>query len=88
MFLFNCYGPKGTLEVLNTSNGKSKIFPTMEAVIMAHANCVSECAWIDAHSAKNYYFYDFVWGQAMESVTVPVGKDRAMLTIARPAHRA
>ena len=87
VFLLSCSGV-GVLTVTDTSTGISQVFPTMESVVTAHVDHVQECAWADNGSARDYYFYDFPWGQAMESVTVPVGECKTMLTIAKPAHRA
>lgn len=85
MFLLSCSGT-GALTVLDTATGESQSFSTLEAAVVAHADHVQECAWADRGSARDYYFYDFAWGQAMESVTVPVGEAKELLTIRKPAH--
>jgi hypothetical protein len=86
MFLLHCSG-SGALTVRNTATDQVEAFPTMEAAVVAHAEHLDQCAWADPGSARDFYHFDFIWGQAMESVTVVVGKERQPLTIGKPAHR-
>lgn len=85
MFLLHCSGA-GALTVRNTVTGEAQAFTSMEAAVTAHADHMDQCAWADPGSARDFYFYDFAWGEAMESVTVPVGETKQLLTIGKPAH--
>lgn len=87
MFLLSCSG-MGSLSVRNTETGEVTSFPTMEAAVVAHEAHLDQCAWADPGSARDYYFYDFAWGEAMEAVTVVVGEERQPLTVRKPAHAA
>jgi hypothetical protein len=86
MFLLHCSG-SGALTVRNTATDQVEAFNTLEAAVAAHAEHLADCAWADTGSARDYYRFDFIWGQAMESVTVVVGEERQPLTISKPAHR-
>jgi hypothetical protein len=86
MFLLHCSG-MGALTVRNTTTGQVEAFATMEAAVVAHQEHLDECAWADPGSARDYYRFDFIWGDAMDAVTVVVGEERQQLTISKPAHR-
>lgn len=85
MIFVHCAG-NGDLYTTDSESGcLLSEFDTFEQLCAAYSG-ITDMAWFSDRDASDFYFYDFIWGDATTSVTVPVGRQQQMLTIHKPEH--
>ncbi len=82
MIFIHCAG-NGDIYTTNTETGEMIEYPSYEAAVTA----AQPRAWFSERDAADFYFYDFIWGDALESITVPVGAYGQQITFHKPARR-
>lgn len=82
MIFVHCAG-NGDLYTTDVETGSVVEFETFEALCVAYEG-VDDMAWFSDRDAADFYFYDYIWGDAMSSVTVPVSAHGQKITFHRP----
>jgi hypothetical protein len=81
MIFIHCAG-NGDIYTTDSQSGAVTEFVSYEAAMAAQPQ-----AWFSERDAADFYFYDFIWGDALESVTVPVGAYGQQITYHKPARQ-
>jgi hypothetical protein len=93
MIFIHCAG-NGDIYTTDTKSGEVAEFASYEAAAAAaalqsaqSADITHGVAWFSERDAADFYFYDFIWGDALESITVPVGAYGQLITFHKPARQ-
>jgi hypothetical protein len=93
MIFIHCAG-NGDIYTTDTKSGEVIEFASYEAAAAAaalqsaqSADITHGVAWFSERDAADFYFYDFIWGDALESITVPVGAYGQLITFHKPARQ-
>jgi hypothetical protein len=81
MIFIHCAG-NGDIYTTDSQTGQMTEFSTYEAALAAQPE-----AWFSQRDAADFYYYDFIWGDATESITVPVGAWGQKVTFHKPARQ-
>ena len=79
MIFIHCAG-NGDIYTTNTETGEMVEYSSYEAAITA----VQPDAWFSERDAADFYFYDFIWSDALVSVTTTVGAYGQQITFRKP----
>jgi hypothetical protein len=82
MIFIHCAG-NGDIHTTDAESGVMVEFATFEAACLSVEGRV-DVAWFSHRDAADFYFYDFIWGEATSAVTVPVGAWGEKITYYRP----
>ena len=82
MVFIHCAG-NGDIYTTDTQSGVLTEFDTFENACLTLAG-VDDVAWFSDRDASDFYFYDFIWGDATSAITVPVGPQMGKITYHKP----
>ena len=82
MIFLHCAG-NGDIYTTNTETGEMVEYPSYEAAVTA----AQPQTWFSERDAADFYFYDFIWGDATMSVTTLVGAHSQRITFHKPARQ-
>lgn len=82
MIFIHCAG-NGDIYTTDTQSGVLTEFDTLENACSALAG-LDDVTWFSDRDASDFYFYDFVWGDVISAVTVPVGPQMNKITFHKP----
>ena len=93
MIFIHCAG-NGDIYTTDSQSGVVTEFASYEEAATAAAwqsaqstDMTHGVAWFSERDAADFYFYDFIWGEALESITVPVGAFGQQITFHKPARQ-
>lgn len=85
MIFAHCAG-NGDIYTTDSDSGVTTEFATFEAACLS-VEGRTDVAWFSQRDAADYYFYDFIWGDATTAITVPVGAWGQRITFHKPARQ-
>jgi len=83
MIFIHCAG-NGDIYTTDSISGEMIEFASFEAACLS-VESRTDVAWFSQRDAADFYFYDFIWGDALEAVTTPVGAYGQKITFHKPA---
>ena len=85
MIFIHCAG-NGDIYTTDSVNGQTTEFTTFEEACRS-VEGRTDVAWFSQRDAADFYFYDFIWGDATSAVTVPGGAWGQRITFHKPARQ-
>ena len=85
MIFIHCAG-NGDIYTTDAASGQMTEFATFEEACLS-VEGRTDVAWFSQRDAADFYYYDFIWGEATMAITVPVGAWGQQVTFNRPARQ-